>query len=236
MTSAPPAAQTICDGRFEIIGEHSRESSTATMLASDVATGRQVYAKRIRDGLSRTDRAESRDRLGREAEVLRRLSERGCVNVLRFIDTCAGPDGELDWLVTEGPAPTSRSVIENYRYWPLAERLGIVAECFECLSVAHAAGIVHGDLTLGRLDYAYTGPTHPRLKINGWEVAEFVEDVAEWSERDLLGAAEIVYALLTLQPFEQARARPLREALPGAPDAFHDLCDWAVSLRFSPLP
>jgi len=124
--------------RYRLIGELDRGGMGVVYAAEDVALGREVAIKVLRDGLLRADAA---DRLDREAKILASLEHPGIVPVH---DTGTLPDGRA-WYVMKRVRGARVDEIAKAGI-SRAEALRMFTRICEPVAFAHARGIVHRDL------------------------------------------------------------------------------------------
>jgi TolB-like protein/Tfp pilus assembly protein PilF len=130
-------------GRFELLREIGRGGFGVVYEARDTSLGRLVAFKLVRGGLRMELR---RDRLLREAEAAARLSHPNVVTLHDLGSSEHGPYLVLELL--QGETLAARLRREPI---PIAEALTIAVDIATGLAHAHAAGVIHGDVTPGNV-------------------------------------------------------------------------------------
>jgi serine/threonine-protein kinase len=184
-------------GRYRLEERLGRGGSATVWRARDLDLGRQVAVK-VLDGSSAELGSLSRFR--REGELLARLSHPNLVPVFG-----SGVDGDTPFLVMElVDGRTLRSLLDEGPL-PEADGVRITADIAAGLGVAHAAGIVHRDVTPANIVLGHDGV--PRLVDFG--IARAADLTALTQTATVLGTAAY------LSP-EQARG----EAVTPASDVY----------------
>jgi serine/threonine-protein kinase len=130
-------------GRFELVRELGRGGFGVVWEARDRELGRTVALKAVRPGAREALREE---RLLQEAEAAARLSHPNIVTLFDVGRTEHGP-----FLVLELLRGQSLARRLDQGPVPLREALAIASEVAKGLACAHAAGVVHRDLTPGNI-------------------------------------------------------------------------------------
>ena len=124
--------------RYRLLGEIDRGGMGVVYAAEDLALGREVAVKVLRDGLARDDAS---GRLEREAMILAGLEHPGVVPVH---DAGVLADGRA-WYVMKRVRGTRVDALLRSGL-ALAEALRVFVRICEPVAFAHARGIVHRDL------------------------------------------------------------------------------------------
>ena len=137
--------ETVLFGRYRLIEPAGSGGSAQVWRALDTETGDEVAVKRLHPLVVADDHA--RRRLEREFRALRSLDERHIVRVreLRIEDDEAAL--VLDYVA--GPSLADR-LATGRRFEP-AEAVDVARDVAAALAAAHAAGIVHRDVTPGNI-------------------------------------------------------------------------------------
>lgn len=139
----PSLPQGTLIGRFELLREIGRGGFGIVYEARDTTLGRSVAFKLVRGGKRLDLRHE---RLMREAEAAARLSHPNVVTLHDMGTSEYGPYLVLELL-------DGRTLADRMHGGPIpsAEALAIAIEVAKGLAHAHAAGVVHGDITPGNI-------------------------------------------------------------------------------------
>jgi serine/threonine-protein kinase len=189
-------AKTVLFGRYRLLEPAGSGGSAEVWRARDTKTGEVVAVKRLHP-IVFADEA-GRRRLKREFEALRLLDER---HVVRVRDLRIGRDDAaliLDYV--PGQSLANRLVAGS----PLttAEAIEVATDVGAALSAAHAAGIVHRDVTPGNilLDPA-----------DGARLTDFGIALGGGTETSVTATGQLMGTLRYLAP-EQLRGEPATAA------------------------
>ncbi|MBS2963425.1 serine/threonine protein kinase [Actinocrinis puniceicyclus] len=150
-------------GRYVLEERLGQGGMGCVWRARDLLLGRQVAIK-LTD-LAGAARGPAERRLHREAMVISGLTERRLARVFDYFET-----GEGSFIVMELVQGESLSArVKREGPLPLADAVGIVAECAEALHAAHRAGVVHRDVKPSNI--MLTGPSGRDVKIVDFGIA-----------------------------------------------------------------
>ncbi|HSO33228.1 MAG TPA: serine/threonine-protein kinase [Labilithrix sp.] len=128
--------------RFRLDERIGRGAMGDVWAATDLQTGEPVAVKLAR-GLAATDEA-LRERFSLEGKVLRRIRS---PHVCALVDAGHAADGALYMVLERLHGETLEALLERVGFLPLEEVGRIADEVLQALIVAHAAGVVHRDLS-----------------------------------------------------------------------------------------
>ena len=185
---------------YQIVGLLGRGGSAVVELALD-SNGRRVATKRLALTGSGPQIDVARQRLRREAAILRRLAHPGIVPILDVID-----DGTEVILVFPALEENLEDRVQRLGPLPPAEVETIGRVLIEALAVAHRHGVVHRDIKPANVLFDELG--RPAL-------ADFGVAVTWELTAGLTGAGSVVGTPMWMAP-EQARG----EAAAPAGDVF----------------
>jgi len=138
-------------GPYALQGRLGADALGQVFLGRSLA-GRPVAVKVIYPHLAADP--EFRVRFARQADAARRVSGAFTAPVID-----ADADAPLPWLVTAYVhGPTLAAAVAAHGPLPVASVLTLAAGLAEALSAAHAAGVIHGDLTPANVLLAVDGP------------------------------------------------------------------------------
>lgn len=140
--------------------------------ATDLETGGPVAVKVAR-GLAATD-PTLLQRFALESKVLRRIRS---PHVCALIDAGSTVDGAMYMVLERLDGETLEALLERAGYLPLEEVGRIADEVLQALVVAHAAGVVHRDLSPSNIFLHTTRDGDPVTKVLDFGVAK-AEDLA----------------------------------------------------------
>jgi len=128
-------------GRYDLVREIGRGSTSTVYLAVDRALELNVALKVLHPELGATNKEAARERFFWEARAAARLRHPGVVAVYDLDERSRSlameylPGGTLRTRISEGAEPI-----------PLAETLETAKQLLETLAFVHESGLVHGDL------------------------------------------------------------------------------------------
>lgn len=179
---APPAAERLCVGDFEILYRIGTGAMGEVFAAREVALGRMVALKLIARGVA--DRPDLILRFEREARAAAAISHPAVVTVLESGIARGRPyiamtlvDGvSLESLILQKPCDPREAV-------------RIVRDIARALQAAHERGVVHRDVKPGNILIEGDGPTTHgrRVYLSDFGVASFLGADALTRTGDLLG-------------------------------------------------
>lgn len=132
-------------GRFTIVREIGRGGMATVMLAREIATGRLVALKMLREDVASSVNTE---RFLREVDVATALVH---PHILPLLAAGVGDDGLPFYAMPYVQGETLRERLEREKQLPLDVALAIVAQAGSALAAAHAQGILHRDVTPGNI-------------------------------------------------------------------------------------
>jgi serine/threonine-protein kinase len=149
-------------GRYSLQALIDRTPLGTVWLARDIVLDRGVTVTLVDERIGADD--TSRERLFANARALAAASPS---TLVRLLD--AGTDGETPFLVTERiDGETLAETLERDRRLPAAEAARIVAQTLDGLAEAHAAGVLHLDVTPSNVLVQRDG----RVRVRGAGIAQ----------------------------------------------------------------
>jgi serine/threonine protein kinase len=136
--STPPELPDFSGTRYRLLGELDRGGMGVVYSAEDLALGREVAIKVLRDGLGCGGAA---DRLSREATIIAGLEHPGIVPVH---DAGTLPDGRAFYVMKRVRGTRVDGLARSGLSLP--EALRLFTRICEPVAFAHARGVVHRDL------------------------------------------------------------------------------------------
>jgi hypothetical protein len=183
--------ERVVGDRFEIESLVQADQRSGVFRAHDMETGRKVALKVLRfEG-----RPSGVERFLREAEALARLRHEG---IAAYVAHGHGQNSQNEvYLATEWLEGEDLGKRLGRKPLTLSESLMLVHRVAEALAVAHAQGVVHGELRPSKLLLR-------EGRVEGVALLDYGITPANLAERTVTGTKEIVATLCYLAP-EQAR-------------------------------
>ncbi|MBI3977451.1 MAG: protein kinase [Chloroflexi bacterium] len=166
--STPPVGPgTILGGRYRLDELVGRGGMATVYRAWDATLERVVAVKLLHDPY----RAEPGflDRFRREARAAARLSHPRVVGVFDYADDPTGPFIVMEYV----PGPTLKDELARRGPWTPADVAAVGAQVCEALAAAHAAGVVHRDVTARNIIVERDRP--PSVKVADFGIARLAD-------------------------------------------------------------
>jgi hypothetical protein len=195
---------------YEPIARLGRGGMGTVDLARD-SQGNKVAMKRLTLTGSASEMIQARQRLLREAHILRRLNH---ANIVRLLDVVEDGD-EIVLVMPYLPGGNLAERVNQHGPAPAAEVLRLGQRMLGALAAAHAAGVIHRDIKPGNVLYDSQG--EPMLADFGLAYT--------WDQTAGLTVAGMVVGTPGFIAPEQARGEPLTPA--------SDVFSLGAALRFA---
>jgi serine/threonine-protein kinase len=181
-TGGVPAAGLRLDDRYRLVKQVGSGGMSVVFDAHDEVLQRQVAVKMLAPNLS-TDPALSR-RLLLEARAVAGLRHPNITTVFDFGVHRADDGTLIPYLVMEMLDGELLSDVLHLGRMPWREAVGICAQLAAALAAAHAAGIVHHDITPANIMLTSTG-----VKVLDFGISAVVGDTQHGVDGEIVGTA-----------------------------------------------
>jgi TOMM system kinase/cyclase fusion protein len=189
--SEEPARGSVYQGRYELVSELGRGSSSQVWLGRQLSTGQRVAIKRLtlRASPHGAPSSSELDRFRRETRLCADLSH---PNIVRLLDAGTSEDGgELFAVFEHVPGADLARVLARERRLRLPEAVHLMTQVLDALACAHRRGVIHRDLKPANVMISDTGARRNALVLD-FGLGGLAEGARGWGLPDLTRSHEII--------------------------------------------